>query len=345
MSASPLPEEQRSALLGILLLVTRRIGWFLTPVVTAIAVAVVMYVVGLQHRYAATTIMVPGSRAAGPSGLSGLAAQLGVSVNLGANDEPLAFYQELVRSRELMLAVAESEYVGPNGQASRVIDHLGVELEDDTAQYLLDAVGQLRGRVDVVANLNAGTVTIRTTASDAHLCEYIARRILELINDFNLRKRRHQPAEEMRFTEERLGSARAELEEAERNLQEFLQRNRTWEQSASLQFEHSRLVRRVDLRQSVYIALAQAHEQARIEAVRNTPVFTVLDPPEGSAQRTSSLVAVLAFGLVAGTISGMALAVLVDFWSRQRVLTPTTFDSLPSIIRPVFQKGSGDGAA
>jgi uncharacterized protein involved in exopolysaccharide biosynthesis len=117
----------------------------------------------------------------------------------------------------------------------------------------------------------------------------------------------------MRFTQERLAAAHAELQQAERAVEEFLERNRSYERSPALQFEYSRLQRRLDLRQSVYVALAQAHEQASIEAVRNTPVITVLDHPAGSAEKAKSLFGLLFLAGALGTVGGVGLAFVREY--------------------------------
>jgi uncharacterized protein involved in exopolysaccharide biosynthesis len=135
----------------------------------------------------------------------------------------------------------------------------------------------------------------------------------------------------VRFTEERLAAAQAALQEAERDLEQFLERNRSYEQSPALRFEYSRLQRRLDLRQSVYVALAQAHEQASIEAVRNTPVITVLDHPVGSAEKAKSLFGMLFLGGALGAVGGVGLAFVREYLDNYRLT-----HAAPNRGRPSF---------
>ena len=90
------------------------------------------------------------------------------------------------------------------------------------------------------------------------------RRLLELVTEFNQERRQSQAAAERRFVEARREEAKGELEEAERNLQRFLEQNRSYESSPQLVFEAQRLQRSVDINQQLYTSLAQSYEQARI---------------------------------------------------------------------------------
>jgi uncharacterized protein involved in exopolysaccharide biosynthesis len=99
---------------------------------------------------------------------------------------------------------------------------------------------------------------------------------VELLNEFNLETRQSQALEEGRFVSARMAEAQEELREAEEALKTFLQQNRQFRNSPELVFEHDRLQRQVAMRQEIFTSLAQSHEQSRIDAVRDTPVITVI---------------------------------------------------------------------
>src|SRR5205807_248265 len=81
------------------------------------------------------------------------------------------------------------------------------------------------------------------------------------------------------FAEQQADDARHNLEAAEDSLKTFYVRNRRIQDSPQLQFEETRLRRRVDVRQEVFLTLTREYEQARIDEVRDTPVLAVVDPP------------------------------------------------------------------
>ncbi len=322
----------QSSLLAVLAILFSRWRLVLAPVVALVGLAALAYAAALRNRYEATSVIMPTSQSGGVNRLSGIAAQLGLSVPLGDEGEPLPFYAQLIESREVLLELAQSEYQHRGAAARPVIELLDVGADDNEREYHLKGIETLRDRIDVSTDMNAGTVVIKTVADDPDFAEFMNRRILELINAFNLERRRNQASEEMRFTEERLQAARQELEQAEAAVERFLEQNRTYEQSPQLRFEFSRLQRRLDLRQQVYISLAEAHEQARIEAVRNTPVITIVDSPEGSAEQLASLPALMLGAAILGLVAGIAIAFFTEYWHERKQSHPEEYARLREAV-------------
>ena len=154
-------------------------------------------------------------------------------------------------------------------------------------------------------------VNLDVTVPQPALALQINQRLLELLNEFNLRSRQSQAGEERRFTERRLAEVRQELRAAEDRLQQFMQRNRDLRNSPELTFQSDRLEREVMMRQQVYTTLAEAYEQAKIEEVRDTPVITVVQQAELPVRPDRrGLIAKSLLGLLAGLLIGAALA----FW-------------------------------
>lgn len=240
--------------------------------------------------------------------LSGIAAQLGFGLPL-LSEDPLHFYARLVRSRSVLEGVAQSEFeIVEEGRDSVVrrgnlLDLL--EIEGRTREErLAPAVALLDEMIAIETHLDAGMIWVRVKSEHPGLAEQINRRILDLVNEFNVEHRQSQAKAEREFVESRYAEAGRELMAAEEELAQFLERNRSYSSSPHLSFEASRLQRQVDLRQQVYASLAQAYEQARIAEVRNTPLVTVVDRPEGSAKQESHLLRnlIIGIGLAAMTI-------------------------------------------
>jgi len=265
--------------------------------------------------------------------VSGIAAQFGLMLNgSGAPSESPEFYTELLGSRELLTAAVLTEYRfakrpgGKDSVSASLVDLYEVTRSTPEATVLA-SVEKLRTNLSISTGLRrAGIVSVATTAPWRDLSIQINRRLLGLVNDFNLRQRQSQAAAERRFVEGRLAQARDSLEQAENRLAGFLEQNRQYQASPRLLFESQRLQRRVDLAQGVYVTLARAVEEARIEEIRNTPVITVLDGPEGSARRAHSLRLIAAVGLVLGIIAAVIIAFLLEYSARDRSQNPEAYD-------------------
>ena len=163
------------------------------------------------------------------------------------------------------------------GGERTLIEILGIRA-GDPERRLDAAIKRLRSSIDAKLGPRTGVVSLTVKAPRPVLAQQVTDKLLEELNRFNLQTRQSQAAAERRFTEQRLQEVQADLRQAEDGLQAFLQRNRDFVNSPVLQFQHDRLEREVLMRQQVYTTLVQAHEQAKIEEVRDTPVLTIIEP-------------------------------------------------------------------
>jgi len=238
-----------------------------------------------QPTYTAVSEFFPRSRRAAAS-VSGLAAQLGLSLPTNEVTEGPAFFEQLVRTREVMdsALVATYTFTVDSGLVRSTLLDL-YPIGGDSMQRLLRARKRLLKNVSTYTNPKSGIIELEVRANHPVLAAEVNARLLELLDRYNRVARQSQASAEREFTERRLAEVRSELRSAEDGLEEFLTRNREYRSSAQLTFEQERLAREVALRQQIATTLAQAYEQARIEEVRDTPVLTVVEAPRPPEQR------------------------------------------------------------
>ncbi|MGI9091087.1 MAG: Wzz/FepE/Etk N-terminal domain-containing protein [Gemmatimonadaceae bacterium] len=307
------PVEVSVYALGRVILSHRRLvlGTGLAALLLAIAFTMLV-----PQQYSSATAFVPQSRSV-PSNISGLAAQFGVTVPTGDGTQSPQFYADLLLSRDILSAVASTTYSVPSAGGTRTgtlvdfyqVDEKNVPLARDKAMR------KLRDDVAVSISPKTGVVTVTVTARTPALARMIAQRLLELTNEFNLKRRRSQAVAERQFTESRLAEVRSDLRAAENRLESFLQQNRQYETSPALRFDEGRLQRDVTLEQQLFTTLAQAYEQAKIDEVRDTPVITVISAPDNPIRPDPR-------GIVkrsaAALIGGIIIGVLLAFWREAR---------------------------
>jgi uncharacterized protein involved in exopolysaccharide biosynthesis len=317
LSVGPVSDFSMAGLARVLLSRRRLIIWL------ALGLA---FITGLRGVLTARTwtsgaTFMPQTRRTPAAGLSGLAAQLGISVpTLDAGQGP-AFYADFVTSRTMFGALADTTFEVPS-DTGLIRVHLAdvYRASGGTPQRRRDAlIRKLGSRITAVAMLKTGVVRVRVTAPNPELARQMTSFILDGLNRFNLVTRQSQAGAERRFMEGRLDEARSELRGAEDRLQGFLQRNREFRNSPELTFQQERLSREVQMRQQVYTSLAQAFEQARIEEVRDTPVITVVEAPEVPARpdRRGALRGTIV-ALFSGALIGALLAVILAALERER---------------------------
>lgn len=266
----------------------------------------------------------PQSMSGSLGALSSVAAQLGIpalsAVASSSANVSAQFYGDLLTSStllsELVTARYESSASAPNGGnpfSGSLVDYLGADGKTDTDRKL-DAMNKFAKRVLVVSvDRTTGIVRIEIRTKNRQLSALVARRCLELINEFNLRRRQTQAGAEKLFDASRAKDAIDSLRSAENALADFRTTNIDFSRSPRLATRESELQRRVALAQQIYTTVAQRYELANIEAVRNTPVITVLDSPEGLVEARPRYTAQIALGaLGVGLVIAMVLALALE---------------------------------
>lgn len=242
------------------------------------------------------------------SRLGGLAAQFGVNLSGLSSGQSPQFYADILHSTHMLGQVVDTSYqAGGVDPRERTLVKL-YEIEAESPELRRDAaIERLRNHVAVTTIEETGVVRFTVTTPWAAVSHQVAERLIELVQQFNVDRRQTQAAAERDFLAGRVEAARQDLLAAEQRLETFLENNRRYDGSPPLQFEHDRLQRRVSLQQQVYSSLVQSYEDAKIQAVRNTPVITVVEPPRRPVKPDSRMLAIRG---VLGLMLGVMLAVI-----------------------------------
>jgi uncharacterized protein involved in exopolysaccharide biosynthesis len=248
--------------------------------------------------------------------------------------ETLQFYAELLKSREVIREAALTKYRIKTG--SEPEDTLSGDLAtlygingstpEQRARLVMTALG---GSMVVTPSLESNLITLRVNAKWPDLATQLNRRFITLLDERSRELKRARASEERKFAQERMREVAAELRTAEGQLEQFMTGNRSFQTSARQNLEVSRLQRQVDLQQQLYLSLAQAHEQARLEEVRSSPVIGIIDAPEGSARGAGGQYGRNAIiGLMLGAFFGVLLALFKEYLNRFRTTQPERYAEL-----------------
>jgi uncharacterized protein involved in exopolysaccharide biosynthesis len=303
--ADPDPAEDVSLFDALnALLRFRRTIITLTVLVTA---AMIVFAVLRPRAYTSTASFVPEATRA-PTSLSGLAAQFGVTVPSQQSTESSQFYVDLLRSKSVLEAAVETPYsfVSVQGPVTKTLVQV-YDLRQPTAVLRRDAaVKRLNRALATSISSKTEVITVRVSAPDPQLAQQVNVRLLALLSNFNMSKRQSRAREERRFSEQRLQEAKGELRVAEDRLQVFLERNRSVVNAPALAFQEDRLRADLLVLRQLVTMLQQTAEQARMDAVRDTPVLTVVETADIPPRPDSR--GIIKYGLL-GVFLGGALGV------------------------------------
>ncbi|MGE0160032.1 MAG: Wzz/FepE/Etk N-terminal domain-containing protein [Gemmatimonadales bacterium] len=306
------PEGDRSrlTLLGVLNVLLRQRGLI---ILCAVPLTVVTVGVSLMmpRTYRARVSFYPYQQSQ-VAGLSGLAAQLGLSVPQTDATRSPAFYAELIESETILAPIVRAAYDSAATSRS-LIETYRVRGESEEIREA-KAIRRLRGRLDVVVAARTGVVTVDVDDRSPTRARDIAAKIITEVNEFNTTSSRVRASAEREFSAQRVEEARKNLYDLESSLRDFYVENRAWEGSPELSFQHGQLQRELSLAQQLYAALMQGYEQARIEEVRNIPAIAIVQQPSVPAEpngRGTVLRGIVA--LLLGTSIGILLAFLREY--------------------------------
>src|SRR2546428_307446 len=206
-------------------------------------------------------------------GLSGIAAQLGISTGRDPSESP-AFYAALLNSRELLTRLALSRFPDPRGQSAgdstALVDILGIRSDDrDRAVEL--AVRRLRRRMRVSFEIKTNMVGLTVDARWPRLSADVANRAVALVSEFNKEQRLSRARARREFLEERVAAAQGELRATEDSQRLFYERNRPWQNPPGLIVAERPGPRQVETASSLHLSLRQPDQAPRLRQGKPPP--------------------------------------------------------------------------
>ncbi len=316
LSQSPLPVEEFSIEELRRGLAERWLWWTLAPILCAALGATLAIV--WPKSWAATTSFVPEQAiSGGSSSILGAIGSIGSLLGdqggaLGKlSDGPSGeFYADVLTSQELLVSTLKGEYSDPAAPGTkRTLLELMEPKGETAAQKLGNATRALKRKTTIELTRKSGIVKLTVTLNSPTLAADVANRMLVLLNQFNLDRRQRTSAEQRRFAEQRLLTARQELDSISRTRQAFLEENRALTNSPRLLARYDELDRLVQVKEGVLLGLTRTFEESRVTEVKDTPLIAVVDhamEPDRPEQRPLPWAgAAAAIGLLLGVGAGV----------------------------------------
>lgn len=332
-AAAPGPGGDAPSLIGLAAQLVRRWRFIVLAGLAGAVIAATWSLLATPRFRASARFALEERRGISSSGgLAALAGQLGAGGLTGVRS--LQFYAEVLTSRDLLEQAALDTFPDPaDGTPRPLIDIL--EIPGDTERERLNAaVERLHDRVTTSTNDRTGTITLNVLLPDPELAAAVAANLYTDLERFNFETRRTAATERREFAARELERARRELHDAEAEMRRFLERNRGGLDIPRLDFERQQLARRIDVRAEVYNRLARELEEAKVDEVRDTPVFTLIEAPKPPVYRDFPRRTWMT--IVGGLLGGAAavLWIVLAAASRSaRALDPAAYEELRSALR------------
>lgn len=349
-----MPSEDGVSLLDILLVLVRN-RWVIAWTTLLIVFLGATYSLVVSEEYTSSAKVVRESQTETPNlgSIGGLGALRGLGLSIGGASGGLSpdAFPNVLQSREVRLAVARDtfahfpdverpmtfvEYVDqPQGPlatflkytvklpltiirvltnetdpaSQRATSDMLTEAEDEA----IEAISQM---VSTNINPESGLMTISLTAADPNLAADMTNRFVYHLTRRIRQIRTEKVRERVQFVEDRFQDAGRELEAAEQELAQFLERNQN-PTTASLEFQRDRLRRQVNFKEQLYSELQSQLTQTRLELQRRSPVATVVEKPVPPTEKSApQRLLIVILSTILGVILGVAAGFVNEFIQR-----------------------------
>ncbi len=240
------------------------------------------YLLFLTKPYFTSTVTVLpeyGSRSNILSQFSGLAELAGVKVGETA---PTEIYEKLVPSETVLQDVIYSKYktekyVNP----VNLIEYFEIDQDDDNPEIrkrknflkIYDILTKARITTDV--DRMTKTLTVTVTMPEGQFSADVVNKLITSLDLYIRTQRKSYATEQSYYLEKRTAQIKDSLNIAENKLTVFREQNRITTQSPNLLLEQARLMRDVEILQTVFVELTKQLELAKIDQIKDAPVLNV----------------------------------------------------------------------
>lgn len=138
-------------------------------------------------------------------------------------------------------------------------------------------IKKLNKRISYSQDFYTNEIIISTTMEDRLLAQEINNDIINYINRFITTSKNKNAASQAFFLNKRMSEVKDSLKSTEDELERFLQNNKSYRESPSLQKIHMRLLRKIEIDTQIIIQLTTQLEVSKVEELSEMSNFVIVD--------------------------------------------------------------------
>ena len=172
---------------------------------------------------------------------------------------------------------------------------------------LLKAITDLNKRIRTDVERETKILTVTLWMPEGKLAADVLNNIMGSLDNYVRTKRKSNASNQRIYIEKRLEQVNDSLTTVEEKLAEFRMRNKILDLSPQLQLVQTRLIRNIEIQQSIYLQLIKQIELAKIEEIRDTPILNIKEfaqnpvIPSSLARRIQFVIIVFFFLIVSAS--------------------------------------------
>jgi len=234
-------------------------------------IAAILAMVFVPKYYTArVTVLPPNSNMTGSPLLTQLRAFSGFSMTPDGQMN-VHLFPEIVTSRIVLSKALQKRY-----SQKSILEHFVGKVGQDSLQYF-ELLERLAREIKASVSKSNELFILRFKNRDPALAAAFANALIAEMDFFLKTDVKNDSQVRLGLISKRLEDVDLALREAEENLREFRDKNRSIAASPSLQMQEGQLRREVEINNSIYIELSTQYEITKIDANGDVGLVTVLD--------------------------------------------------------------------
>lgn len=257
------------------------------------------------------------------SQMSGLAAMAGVDVG---KTDPTQIYQVLLTSETILSDVIYAKYQTQEfDKPVNLIEYFELEPDKSLSKDLQQRKMFLtlfkdfsKARVTTDLDRMTKILNVSVAMPESKLSADVANNLAKALDNYITNQRQNFASVQRKYLESRIFQVKDTLSLSEEKLLSFRKSNRLISQSPELQLEQARLMRSVEIQQTVYGELLKQLEIIKLEEVKNTPVVNIKEYAKEpilkeGPKRMMTLIVILFFSVLLSVVYFMGKGSISKF--------------------------------
>lgn len=280
----------------------------------AVLVLAILYMLFLTKPYFQSTVTILpeyGSKSNMLSQLSGLASLAGVKVGDSA---PTELYQNIITSETVLNEVVYAKYkTNEFPDSVNLVKYFNIDVKEDNPQikkrkeFLALFESLLQSRIATSVDRMTKILNVSVTMPEAQLSADVANNLVKSLDLYIRTQRKSYATEQSFYIQKRTQQVKDSLSIAENKLKVFREQNRITSQSPNLLLEQGRLMRNIEILQTVFIELTKQLEIAKIDQIKDAPVLNIKEfaqnpVKKAGPRRAPALMTIMFFSLLASCL-------------------------------------------
>jgi len=242
------------------------------------------------------------------SQFSGLAAMAGVNVG---GDVSTQIFMNLIKSESVLSEVITAKYQTKEyDHPVDLIEYFGINPDESLPDSLQKRKMFLRvyemftkGRMTTGYDLKTKILTFDIEMPESRLSAEVANAIVMSLDKYVRTQKKSFASEQRKYLVARVQQIKDTLTQCENALKTFREKNRQVVQSPELLLEQNRLMRNIEIQQTVFIELTKQLELVKLAEVKDVPVVNVREYAKDPVvkvgpMRTITLLMILCFSFL-----------------------------------------------